>query len=249
MQRLIINADDFGYSKEVNLGILEAHRFGTLTSITMMTNEKFFEHALGIYPKSLGIGVHLNLTWDNSLLTNKPFFKYNKHLAVLGLIKKDFAEKEFRKQIEALLERGIRPDHLDTHHHIHAFPPLKNLVIELAKEYHIYKIRWPKEKLTLINKNSWKQILINYKLGKCPITTTDNFFGIEFENSPSLKKYISYLNFEGTAEISCHPGKKSNYEKDKLKYTRHLDLEILTNKKFLEEIKQRNIQLITFKEL
>ena len=99
-----------------------------------MTNEKFFEHAIDNYPKSLGIGIHLNLTWDNSLITNKPFFKYNKHLAVLGLISKDKAEKELRKQIETLLERGIRPDHLDTHHHIHAFPPIKQLVINLAKE-------------------------------------------------------------------------------------------------------------------
>lgn len=246
MQRLIINADDFGYSKEVNSGILEAHRFGTLTSTSIMTNEKFLEHAIGIYPKSLGIGVHLNLTWDNSLITNKPFFKYNKHLAVLSLIKKDFAEKEFRKQIETLLERGIRPDHLNTHHHIHAFPPLKNLIISLANEYHIYKIRWPKEKLSSFN---WKQILINYKLGKCPIKTTDNFFGIKNASSPSLNKLISYLDFIGSAEICCHPGKKSSTPQDKLKNIRHIELEILTNKKFLEEIRLRNIQLINFKEL
>jgi len=246
MQRLIINADDFGYSKEVNLGIIEAHRFGTVTSTTIMTNEDFFEHAIDIYPKSLGIGIHLNLTWDRSLITNKPFSKYNKHLAVLGLLNKNKAEKEFRKQIDTLLERGIRPDHLDTHHHIHAFPPLKDLIIDLAKEYHIYKVRWPKEKLTSLN---WKQALINYKLGTCPITTTDNFFGIKNTHFPTIENFTSYLKFTGSAEICCHPGKVSSTPQDKLKNYRHLELDILTNKKFLNEIKQRKIQLISFKEL
>jgi predicted glycoside hydrolase/deacetylase ChbG (UPF0249 family) len=246
MQKLIINADDFGYSKEINQGILEAHKAGTVTSTTIMTNEQFFEHAISIYPKSLGLGVHLNLTWGNSLSTNKPFFKYNKHLSVLGLINKEKAEKEFRQQIEKLLEIGIQPDHLDTHHHIHAFSPINRLLIKLAKEYRIYKIRWPKEKLTSLN---WKQILINNKLGKCPITTTDNFFGIKGTNNPTLNQFISYLNFKGTAEICCHPGKESSSSQDKLKSSRPKELEILTNPKFLEEIKQRKIQLINFKEL
>ena len=36
--RLIVNADDFGISKAVTLGILEAHERGVVTSTTMMCN-------------------------------------------------------------------------------------------------------------------------------------------------------------------------------------------------------------------
>ncbi|GAA0346175.1 hypothetical protein GCM10008931_41800 [Oceanobacillus oncorhynchi subsp. oncorhynchi] len=38
MSKLIINADDFGYSKGVNFGIIESYKNGIVTSTTMMTN-------------------------------------------------------------------------------------------------------------------------------------------------------------------------------------------------------------------
>ncbi len=237
MHKLIINADDFGLSKDVNDAILEAHKFGTITSTSLMTNMGAFEHAINVYEKTLGIGVHLNLTWGNSLITNQPFNKYNKYKAILYLIKKDLVEKEFRKQIEKILEAGIRPDHLNTHHHIHAFRPIKETVIKLANEYHIYKIRWPKEKLNLNLKN----LLINLNLSKCPIKTTDNFFGF---NQPILND--SFLNFKGTAELCCHPSKSSN---DTLngKNIRTKEFEKLMSKEFLNNLK--GIELISFKEL
>jgi len=251
MQQLIINADDFGYTKEVNQGILETHRFGTLTSTTIMTNEKFFDHAVAIWPKSLGIGVHLNLTWGNSLTTGKPFSRFNKHKIVLGTINQEFVEKELRKQIEKLLDVGIRPDHLDSHHHLHAFQPVTDIVTKLAKEYHIYKIRWPKETPTkfLLQSSYLKQKIINSRLKECPLKTTDNFFGVLHTGSPKLRHFLSYLNFEGTAEICCHPGKKPVNKKDRLYNTRTKELEILTSDAFLQEIKNKNIHLISFKEL
>ncbi|HIH15108.1 MAG: hypothetical protein QT08_C0011G0002 [archaeon GW2011_AR17] len=251
MNKLIVSADDFGYTKEVNLGILDAHRFGTVTSTTIMANQNYFDHAIAIYPKSLGIGVHLNLTWGNSLLNGKKFSPWNKQKIVLGIIDKEFVEDEFRKQIEKLLEVGIRPDHLDTHHHMHAFQPVTNAIIKLAQEYHIYKIRWPKEKENkmILQTSYLKQKLINKNLKECPIKTTDHFYGVLHAGKPELKHFLSYLNFEGTAEICCHPGKKYGTKQDKLWKTREKELQILTNDMFLNKIKEKNIQLITFKEL
>ena len=45
MTKLIVNADDFGYSKGVNLGIIEAHTNGIVTSATLMANMPYSEHA------------------------------------------------------------------------------------------------------------------------------------------------------------------------------------------------------------
>lgn len=251
MNQLIINADDFGYTKEVNLGILDAHRFGTVTSATIMTNQKYFDHAIGIYPKSLGMGVHLNLTWGKSLHNGKKFSRFNKQKIVLGMIQQEFVENEFRKQIDKLLEAGIRPDHLDTHHHMHAFQPVTNAILKLAEEYHIYKIRWPKEKEIYkpLETNYWKQKLMNRNLKSCPIKTTDHFYGIRYAGSPKMKHFLTYLDFEGTAEICCHPGKKGSKNQDKLWKTREKELNILTSDIFLNTIKEKYIQLITFKEL
>ncbi|MBI5797743.1 ChbG/HpnK family deacetylase [Candidatus Woesearchaeota archaeon] len=251
MQRLIINADDFGFSREVNEGIIEAHQFGTVTSTSIMSNERFFEHAVDLYPKTLGIGIHLNLTWGNTLTNGKAFDKKNKYRAVLGTINKNFVRKELEKQIERVFEVGITPDHLDSHQHLHAFQPITNIVIDLAKEFHIPKIRWQKEKTTLpfpiqpfIN-----QQIINWNMKKCPLTTTDNFFGTLYTGRPAMKHFLSYLNFKGSAEICSHPGKKSYVEKDKLYKTREREFKILTSENFKNKIQEKNIQLISFREL
>ena len=64
IKRLIVNADDYGLSEGVCLGILKAHRDGILTSTTCMMNMENIEKYLEMtkdYP-NLGLGVHLNIT-------------------------------------------------------------------------------------------------------------------------------------------------------------------------------------------
>lgn len=46
--KLIVNADDFGYSDGVNLGIIEAHRSGIVTSTSAMVTMPSIDHAVGI---------------------------------------------------------------------------------------------------------------------------------------------------------------------------------------------------------
>src|SRR5438034_737531 len=67
---LIVNADDFGRAKGVNLGIARAHREGIVTSTTLMTNAPGTAHAatLAATTPGLDIGVHLVLTYARPLL-------------------------------------------------------------------------------------------------------------------------------------------------------------------------------------
>ena len=44
--KVIMNADDFGFSKGVNLAILEGFQHGILTSTSLMVNMPGFEHAV-----------------------------------------------------------------------------------------------------------------------------------------------------------------------------------------------------------
>ena len=60
---LIVNADDFGFTCDVNQGIVEAHRNGILTSATLMATGAAFEDAVRLAKEnpSLDIGCHLVL--------------------------------------------------------------------------------------------------------------------------------------------------------------------------------------------
>ena len=86
IMRLIVNADDFGYSEGVNEGIVMAYRQGIVRSTTLMVNQEGTEDAISLL-KSLGlpgIGIHLCLTHGRpvtqadkvpSLLDNTGNFK------------------------------------------------------------------------------------------------------------------------------------------------------------------------------
>ena len=64
MKRLIINADDLGWTEGVNRGIVEAHRNGIVTSTTLLANGIAFDSAVRLARQEnhLGVGVHLNLS-------------------------------------------------------------------------------------------------------------------------------------------------------------------------------------------
>ena len=69
MKRMIVNADDFGFSEAVNHGILKAMQEGIVTSI--MANMPGFAHAVQLYHEhpDMAVGVHLNLTCYRPLLS------------------------------------------------------------------------------------------------------------------------------------------------------------------------------------
>jgi predicted glycoside hydrolase/deacetylase ChbG (UPF0249 family) len=64
--RLILNADDFGYSEAVNRAILSAFESSLVTSTSIMANMPGFDDAIGMVGRGnvVGqkVGVHLNLT-------------------------------------------------------------------------------------------------------------------------------------------------------------------------------------------
>src|SRR5438876_7203770 len=63
---LVVNADDFGFTRDVNRGILEAHREGILTATTLMATGPAFDDAVALARQNptLDIGVHLVLVGD-----------------------------------------------------------------------------------------------------------------------------------------------------------------------------------------
>ena len=73
MKHLVVNADDFGFTPDVNQGIVEAHRRGILTAATLMANGDAFDDAVRLARETptLDIGCHLVLIGGRSLLTKQ----------------------------------------------------------------------------------------------------------------------------------------------------------------------------------
>ena len=141
MRKLIINADDFGYRTQINKAIIYAYKNGVVRSTSMLVNRDAFDEAVTLAKENpgLGIGLHIDLDkyfniehgvgtvngWINNIVPDQQILK-----------------GEIKQQIEKLLSVGIQIDHFDSHHHIHLFPEVLSIVIELCKEYNINKIRF-----------------------------------------------------------------------------------------------------------
>ncbi|UOQ94545.1 chitin disaccharide deacetylase [Halobacillus shinanisalinarum] len=143
-KKLIINADDFGYSRGINFGIIDAHHNGVLTSTTLMTNMPGASHAyqLANETPTLGVGIHLTLTAGSPILKHlQTITDENGHFRnlkyYLGFFDVDLVEvyEEWKAQIKQAIANGIQPTHLDSHHHIHSYGELTEVVIDLAKEF------------------------------------------------------------------------------------------------------------------
>ena len=104
MKKLVINADDFGISKETNLAIKQGFESGIITSTSLIINLEAYEHAINeILPTIQGIdvGFHFNIIEGKSL-TNQPLLCdkngfFNNSYG--QLILKSF-NKNFLKQVE-----------------------------------------------------------------------------------------------------------------------------------------------------
>ena len=69
VRRLIVNADDFGLTPDVNRGIVEACRRGVLRSTTLMANGGAFADAVALAKQEpkLDVGAHLVLVGGESV--------------------------------------------------------------------------------------------------------------------------------------------------------------------------------------
>src|SRR5260370_31131196 len=156
MKRLIVNADDFGWSEGVNRGIAEAYRSGIVTSATVLANGEAFDGAVRLarQERRLGVGVQLNLSdgapllprWEVPSLVNEqgqfsggPMKLVARMLA--GKLRAAEVEAEWHAQIAKVKKAGIQPTHLDGHKHVHMLPALFPIALRLAKRHGIAAVR------------------------------------------------------------------------------------------------------------
>lgn len=149
--RLIVNSDDYGLTRGVNLAIIEALNHGILRSTTAMVNMPAIEHAaeLSKLNPSLGVGLHLVLTAGKPIAAgHKTIVDENGDFLKGSVLmkKEDVDTEEVYTEYKAQMERfiqifGRKPTHIDGHHHSHTLPTTRDAALRLAKDYGIEYVR------------------------------------------------------------------------------------------------------------
>ena len=226
MDKIIINADDFGLKSSVNKAIAESFDNRLINSATLMANMPGFEEAVElIHNRKLDskIGIHLVLT-DGLSLTQEIksmnlFFNKKVILAPLRFKKLFFLNKyeqfvifnEFSEQIEKVRRNGISITHLDTHHQIHDMWAIMQIMIDLLKTYNIPSMRILNNlnKSNYFYKNAYRNIINHYlKARKANFT---DFLGNQLDFLSILERNPAFLDSRNKKiEIMVHPDLNEN---------------------------------------
>lgn len=166
---MIVNADDFGYTRGVNSGAIRGFRDGIITSATIMANGRAFDDAVDCAKQNpqLGVGCHLVLV-DGVSVENPntiPSLADSEGnlpatVAVLtsrllaGRVRGEDIARELRAQVAKVLSAGINPTHLDSHKHTHSHPRVMEQVVRVADEFGIRCVRNPFERAGALIKSA-----------------------------------------------------------------------------------------------
>lgn len=216
-RHMIVNADDLGASAGVNRGILEAHRGGIVTSASLMVDRPAAAQAAELaqgHP-ALSVGLH---------------FEQPDAMDLCGL---DACRVELGRQRDRF--RGLTghdPTHLDSHHHVHRHPPLRECFAALADELGV-----PVREAS-------------------PIAYIGGFYA-QWEWQVTELRYVSVefleqiLRNEVTTEwteLGCHPGYVSDDFQSVYLSEREEELRTLTDPRLREVLPKLEIELASFED-
>lgn len=266
---VIINADDFGYSKGVNAGIQKAYEEGVLTSTTIMGNVVDGTESLNFTNRSdfakppLAHGVHLNLTygiplvpqvWNGMTMFSRPNKGEGVEKEWKGSAWKTFfqnfdphaVEREFQAQIARVEELFEKIDHLDNHHGVASYVPIIDVYEKLAKN-----LQLPIRPISPLSEHATYggEFLFDQKykkhLRKQHIKTVDiinmSYFYQDKNPIDAFCYQLHSLKSGQVAEFMFHPAIDESQGKWRL-----VDLEILLSQKVKDVIAKNNILLTTY---
>jgi predicted glycoside hydrolase/deacetylase ChbG (UPF0249 family) len=269
LKRLVVNADDFGYTRDVNEGIVAAHQRGILTATTLMANGAAFDHAVELAAANpeLDIGCHLVLVGGKSLVRNGRDLPQDVPELLKSLVLRRISPyDELRAQVEKIVAAGIRPTHLDTHKHTHLTFPVLDAVARLSEEFCIRWVRRPFDfplsggKPTPLGKRLLSQSLhilraqFHKRLSSHGCRTTDSFAGFQLTGYLRVEELVALIGAlpDGLTEFMCHPGyctDELRRSRTRLKESRERELEALVSEKVAAAVRENSVQLVRYREL
>ncbi|MED7818558.1 MULTISPECIES: ChbG/HpnK family deacetylase [unclassified Francisella] len=266
-KKIIICADDFGLSDNVNKGILHLLEKKIINATSCMSNMPALKYGItnlkNIYNDSIHVGIHLNLTEGTpftkatSISKNKEFLPLSKLLAKskLRLIKYSDVYNELKAQIDNFIGLwGDLPDFIDGHQHVHHFPIIRKVVINLYKDFDMFKKQTYIRSTLNMDKSDFKSLIIyrsgakkfNNLLVDNNIKHNTSFSGIYSleSNKADFREIIlkAYKEIKDGGIIMCHPAIDID-EKDPIAKSRINEFKYFQSQQAIKDQKDNNIKL------
>jgi predicted glycoside hydrolase/deacetylase ChbG (UPF0249 family) len=234
--RIVLNADDFGYSEDTVRATIECFEAGALTSATIMTGMPATDGAVEYarqHPE-LSFGLHLALVGDGverplsppadvpALVDGGGHLRRTNALrlrALAGALPVDHVARELEAQLSDLRERGVPVSHVDSHRHLHKFGPVREALCLVLPTFGIRRVRnvqdlylrKPLGSPTFWLGRRWRERLT------ADFASTDHFYmpaSAGDREWGELLPRLDTLPGDRTLEIGVHPGFEEEWRAD-----------------------------------
>ncbi len=191
--------------------------------------------------------------------------------AMLSRFRAAEIEAEATAQFQKIQRAGITISHFDAHKHAHMFPSVAEPLLRAAQNCGIAAVRNPFERPVALKYSTvlsskflvrWAEVVV---LRQCQsqferlahrygVRTTSGSAGIVATgvlDSKVLEEMIEHIG-DGTWELVCHPGYNDSdlaSIRTKLRQSREVEREVLTNSSIKQRLQEQGFQLISFREL
>jgi hopanoid biosynthesis associated protein HpnK len=270
-RRLIVNADDFGSSRDVNEAVIRAHRDGILTSASLMVNEPAATEAVALARQhpTLGVGLHLVLAGGRAALPPRqiPGLADDRGQFAHGAVRAGFRlffrhslraelEREIAAQFRAFSETGLTLDHVNGHLNLHLHPTVFPLALAGTARHPTAGFRLTRDSFRLdlqLSRGAWV-----YRISHAAIFTLLSAFARSRLKSAGVRHTDRVFGLLRNARVDEHyllallprlpPGDSELYAHPSLTAFRH-ELEALTSPMVKTLANRLNLRLIRYRDL
>ena len=234
MKQLVITADDFGASPEVNEAVEAAHRRGVLTAASLMVGAPAAADAVArarALPE-LRVGLHLVLAEGRPLLPARAVTRlidahgnFRSDMTALGFQIALSAETrrqlaaEIGAQFAAFHATGLALDHCNAHKHFHLHPMIAAMLVDIGARFGLTAVRVPDEPLGVLRAVEpgipWDPqphtaicaALLRRRLRAAGCVSPDQVFGLAWSGRMNRTRLLGLIEHlpEGLSEIYLHP--------------------------------------------
>jgi chitin disaccharide deacetylase len=237
--RVILTADDFGLSPEVNEAVERAHREGVLTAASLMVGERAAPDAVEVARRNPGLAVGLHLTLADGAPVLPPERipalvrsdgRFRDDMAGVGLLlaastaARAQLRAEVAAQVEAFRATGLACDHLNAHKHFHMHPVIAAAAFRAARDAGIRAVRVPWEPPALVravepgSRAAPRALrpfaaLLRRSAARHGLAAPDRVVGLAWSGAFTANRLASLLPRlpAGSTEIYLHPASRDGF--------------------------------------
>ena len=255
--RLIVTADDFGVSREVNEAVELAYREGVLRAASLMPAAPGAADAVRRARANPGLrtGLHLVLVEGRPALPARDLPDLT---GADGLFRRDMAatavdiffkprvrhqlHAEVRAQFEAYAATGLPLDHVNTHKHFHLHPTIAGAILGIGRDFGLRASRAPVEPRGVLATvdpaaapepawvtEPWAR-WVRARFRRAGVVVADQVFGLAWSGAMTTPRVAGLIRRlpPGLTELYTHPALSGGWEGEAPGYAYAEELVALT---------------------